>query len=71
MLDPVVMLRGRLEGRSLRQMAKVIKVSPLNLSYVLRRKRPPGPKILAWLGVRKVTPEPIYEFDTKKAKDNG
>lgn len=48
------MIRERMaDGRSLRQTAEDLGVSPATLCRVLKRSRKPGPKLLAALGLER------------------
>jgi transcriptional regulator with XRE-family HTH domain len=51
MKDPVLMLRSKMAGRSLRALSREIGCSAAYLSDIMRGNRAPGPKILAYLGL--------------------
>ena len=64
MTDPIAMLKGRMDKKSLRTLAKEIPCSPAYLSDVMRGNRRPGKLILGYLGlarqsVTRVTYEPV------------
>lgn len=53
-VDPVALLKTRLKRVSLRELARTIGCSVAYLSDVTNGKRDPGPKILRYLGLKKV-----------------
>jgi hypothetical protein len=60
-MDPVLLLAQKKGDHSLQWLTTQIgDVSKAYLSYVLRRQRPPGPKILNYLGIEKIEQPPIY-----------
>ena len=60
-MNPIELLKQRMEGRSLRDLAKAIPCSPAYLSDVMNGNRPPGPKILTFLGLQRIKPQVIYK----------
>lgn len=52
-MNPVELLRKRMEGRSLRALAREIPCSAPYLSDIFNGNRPAGPKILKYLGIEK------------------
>lgn len=68
-VDPVELLAQRKGDKPLRWLKDQIgDVSIPYLSYVLRRERPPGPKILKFLGIKQITPPPFYIEETPKSR---
>lgn len=55
MTDPIEMLKKRMQGRTLRALAKEIPCSAAYLSDILLGQRSPGPKILNFLGLERKT----------------
>lgn len=53
-IDPIARLRAHAEESSARQLAWQIGVSAAYLGEVLAKAKPPGPKILKWLGLERV-----------------
>lgn len=68
MSDPIVMLRRRMKGKSLRDLAKEIPCSAPYLSDVMNGNRGPGPRILAFLGLQKRTVTDISYRREKRPK---
>jgi transcriptional regulator with XRE-family HTH domain len=50
-MDPIALLKARLSTQSQRELAAEMSCSEPYLSDVLRGRRGPGPKILAYLGL--------------------
>lgn len=62
MIDPITMLRSKIQDRSLRVAAKDFSCSAAYLSDILRGNRKPGPKILKVLGLdRTVDTTVVYK----------
>jgi transcriptional regulator with XRE-family HTH domain len=55
MINPLTMLQKKLRGRSQLDLAKEIGCSETYVSLVLSGERDPGPRILEYLGLEKVT----------------
>ena len=53
-VDPLSILREQIAGASLRKIAAVIGVSAPYLSDVMHGNRLPGPKVLKYLGLRRI-----------------
>ena len=58
-MNPISMLKEKQGDRSIRQFAKKIGCSHAYLAYVMKGERPPGPKILKYLGLQKIKLKPI------------
>ena len=58
-MDPLDILRQRLNGKTQRELAGELDISVQYLSDILNGRREPGPKILSALGIeRRITYEP-------------
>ena len=71
-MDPIAILRKRLESDSLRSVARQLDISAAYLSDIMANKRKPGPKVLTALGLeRKVERVISYRRKTSKKRGNG
>ncbi len=52
-MEPVQLLKREADKTTLEKLGKAMKVSAPYLSAVLNGKKPPGPKVLAYLGLEK------------------
>jgi hypothetical protein len=60
-VDPVQLLEAKKGAKTLKWLADDIgSISVTYLSYVLRRMRPPGPRVLRYLGLEKIQQPPLY-----------
>lgn len=53
-LDPIAELKKRQGTRSQRALAREIGISPMFLTDILKGRRGPGPKVLAYLGLEEI-----------------
>ena len=59
-MDPIQLLRDRMKGKTMRELAREIPCSAPYLSDIFNGNRAPGPKILTYLGIEKRTGPEIY-----------
>ena len=67
-MEPLDLLAEKKVGKTLRGMAREIGISAPYLQQVLKRERPPGPKILGYLGLEKL---PISYRKLQRKRRNG
>jgi hypothetical protein len=60
--DPLSILQELIGRSSLRKVALTLDVSAAYLSDVMRGNRPPGPKVLKALGLRRVVTKQVQYF---------
>lgn len=53
-MDPITLLRKKIGERTQREIANSLGITEGYLSLVLSGSRAPGPKILRWIGLKKV-----------------